>query len=448
MVTASRHRIKRAVFDLRFPDESVAFVVRRRLEVVFGRTVMPALETAFDAHAPNGIEQRIDRIEIDLGTLDPDRLDETRLGALIEAQVERELGRLSAAREIVVRRRAETVTDILMTFLERGRFPWQADVTSLTELEAALRAIDTDELPLLGDRLHRSLRQADVRARLAHQLDAGFFAWILARLEPHLHETLDAIMATLSSTRPLAQMRLAALTVIARTPRGALTAATARSEMLMRLTGSPTPAVEEEKLAAPVPDTPTDVALDMPQIDDGEIDTTEPDRAVADAMYVAGAGVVILHPFLPRFFGALRLLDDDQRFLSRATTVEAIHLLHHLVTGAEHPEEHETTLYKVLCAHPVDAPLARRLDIGERARAESETLLGAVIDHWSKLKRTSRNALRETFLQRDGRLTSTDESWTLVLERRGVDVLIDTLPWSLSPIRLPWMDRMLWVEWA
>lgn len=484
MATTPRHRIKRAVFDLRFPDEAVAFDVRRRLESLFERTVAPALETVFDARAPNGIEHRIDRIEIDLGTLDPDRLDETHLGALIAAQVDRELGRITAAREVVARSESQTAADTLVTFLERGRFPWQAEVTSLTELEAALRAIDTHELPVLADRLHRSLRRHDVRARLAHQLDAGFFAWILARLEPHLHETLDAIMTTLSLRRPLAQVRLAALTVIARTPRGALTAVIARSEMLMRLTDSPAPAVEDGKLT-PIPDTapldttppdtapldatppdappgiatidtpleksldtPPDVALDRPLIDDSETDTTEPVGAVADAMYVAGAGVVMLHPFLLRFFDALQLLDDEKRFRSGAATVEAIHLLHHLVTGAEHPEEHQTTLYKVLCAYPVDAPLVRRLDIGERARAESETLLDAVIDHWSKLKRTSPSALRETFLQRDGRLTSTEESWNLVLERRGVDVLLDTLPWSLSPVRLPWMDRTLWVEWA
>ncbi len=470
MATTPRHRIKRAVFDLRFPEESLAFDVRRRLESLFERTVAPALQTVFDARAPNGIEHRIDRIEIDLGTLDPDRLDETHLGALIEAQVDRELRRITAAREVVARSESQTAADTLIAFLERGRFPWQAEVTSLTELEAALRAIDTHELPVLADRLHRSLQRHDVRARLAHQLDAGFFAWILTRLEPHLHETLDVIMTTLSSRRPLAQVRLAALTVIARTPRGALTAVIARSEMLMRLTESPTSAVEDEKLPPPVPDTPPDttppdiamidtplekpldtpldVALDRPQIDDGETDTTEPVGALADAMYVAGAGVVILHPFLLRFFDALQLLDDEKRFRSRAATVEAIHLLHHLVTGAEHPEEHETTLYKVLCAYPVEAPLVRRFDIGERARAESETLLDAVIDHWSKLKRTSPDALRETFLQRDGRLTSTEESWNLVLERRGVDVLLDSLPWSLSPVRLPWMDRTLWVEWA
>jgi hypothetical protein len=29
-----------------------------------------------------------------------------------------------------------------------------------------------------------------------------------------------------------------------------------------------------------------------------------------------------------------------------------------------------------------------------------------------------------------------------------VDVLLDSLPWSVSVVRLPWMAAPLWVDWA
>ena len=37
--------------------------------------------------------------------------------------------------------------------------------------------------------------------------------------------------------------------------------------------------------------------------------------------------------------------------------------------------------------------------------------------------------------------------WTLQVETRAVDVLLDQLPWGLSMIRTPWMHAMLNVDW-
>jgi hypothetical protein len=80
-------------------------------------------------------------------------------------------------------------------------------------------------------------------------------------------------------------------------------------------------------------------------------------------------------------------------------------------------------------------------------KAACDELLSEVIRHWSQLKNTSIAALRETFLWRNGKLTRTDHGWLLHVERKGVDILLGSLPWGIGTIKLPWTNDKLFVEW-
>jgi hypothetical protein len=71
-------------------------------------------------------------------------------------------------------------------------------------------------------------------------------------------------------------------------------------------------------------------------------------------------------------------------------------------------------------------------------RASSRTGLGS----------TTVDGLRQTFLQRRGRLETRDGGgrW-LVVEAGSFDMLIDHLPWGYTMQKLPWMEEVLNVEW-
>ena len=52
------------------------------------------------------------------------------------------------------------------------------------------------------------------------------------------------------------------------------------------------------------------------------------------------------------------------------------------------------------------------------------------------------------FLTRAGQLSVDAEGdWLLRVEPRTVDILLDQLPWGISMIKLPWMSRLMRVEW-
>jgi hypothetical protein len=162
--------------------------------------------------------------------------------------------------------------------------------------------------------------------------------------------------------------------------------------------------------------------------------------------YIGNAGLVLLWPFLPRFFEATSLV-CERSFVSSTAQARAVLLLHYLVTGVTETAEHLLLLDKLLCGYELAEPIARAFELTETELKQANDLLLSVITHWKALKGTTIDGLRTAFLQREGRLEQKETGWRLTLERTGYDVLLDRLPWSVGVVVLPWMKQLLMVEW-
>ncbi len=184
--------------------------------------------------------------------------------------------------------------------------------------------------------------------------------------------------------------------------------------------------------------------------------TTEPERArraplaelldPEEALAVDDAGLVLLAPFLPSYFANLALVEEGD-FPSETARERAVLLLRYLATGTAEAFEHLLVLDKLLCGWPLEEPVCREIEPTAAEARESEDLLASVVGHWQALKKTSAAGLRASFLAREGRLEEVDQGWQLTVRRTGYDVLLDRLPWSLGLVRLPWMEKPLFVEW-
>lgn len=161
---------------------------------------------------------------------------------------------------------------------------------------------------------------------------------------------------------------------------------------------------------------------------------------------VGNAGLVLLAPYMPRLFMMLGL-SDERAFAGPPAAERAALLLQRMVTGEAAAPEPALVLNKLLCGIDLALPVARELAPTEAECSAVDGLLGAVIQHWKVLGSTSVAGLRETFLQREGRLQHADEHWQLNVEPRPFDMLIDQLPWGYATIRHPWMKEVLHVEW-
>ena len=169
----------------------------------------------------------------------------------------------------------------------------------------------------------------------------------------------------------------------------------------------------------------------------------------AGVYYIENAGLVLLAPYLGDFLQVTGLL-TQRNFKDEAAQQRAIHLLQFLATGELNAPEYFLVLNKILCGWPLAETLPREITLTDGEQAEAEQLLEAVIQNWSVLKNTSIAGLRETFLQRKGKLSfQTDHNaWLLQVEHQAYDILLNQLPWGYAMIKHSWMPHLLKVEWG
>jgi hypothetical protein len=177
-----------------------------------------------------------------------------------------------------------------------------------------------------------------------------------------------------------------------------------------------------------------------------------PVPSTREPIWVADAGQVLLAAYAERLFKQQRLVEQG-RFIDSTAQARAVQCLQTLCHGPGPMDEAQTVLSRLLCGMQPAELLPEVGPLPPDTVTLLEQLLQAVIAHWKAVGHTSVAGLRESFLQREGRLqqdkTPAGEPprWRLRVHTRGIDVLLDRLPWSFQTIRLPWMQGALHVEW-
>lgn len=423
------HMIQQEFLDVELNGtESDALALQRTLPELCRNWLNPAIDRTLERRMPPVGNLCIERMELDLGTMQLERLERDLPDSMAQA-LEKWLhqhaplaggawsasvaARQDASPEAVVRNvRHKTplyaVVEALVHFLRNGTLPWSFRLPGGSTLEQMTLQYWQEETkaPLPTGPGHgpllRVLAEPNARKRLVRQFSPHFLDVLLGRLAPESATIPDQIR----EERRLWQQ-------------GAAVAATSSPAG----TGSG-PGASAREPAAP-----------------GEDEHPE----ARTGLFLQNAGLVLLHPFLPRLFQALGIADQD-RLLDPE---RALGLLHYLATGQCLTPEYELALPKILCGLPLPAPVATNPALSAPEKEEAVALLEAVIGHWEALRNSSPDELRGVFLLRPGKLSRRDDGdWLLQVESQACDILLDKLPWGYSAIKLPWMERMLWVEWG
>lgn len=498
------HRIRRQRWQVRTADAAAAFAVRTALRRENEINLLPALESAFAALDDGEREIRLPRLELSVRISSLDRLADELPARLAEA------ARLALAEAVaappatpVAVPRSLTPGSRLRRYLGSGQVDWFDADRAPAELHRQLadEARQWGAAPaaawacLLADLPPGGQARADAFFRFLQLLDAGerLRWWDFAA---HLAEAHDgdapawlALLRQMAATRPADHaLRLQALGLlalagdpansvhqrraclpVARSCAGQLgTLAAVDRENLLKIeswlggeagalvddpnSGGGNAATRTANAAAPRTEA-TDGSAHSP-VDPGaslgfDVRDEEPERAMG--LPLRSAGLILLHPYLPRLFAALGWIGASHppgEPFPWAWLPHAAALLNWLAIGRDEPFEFELGTAKLLLGLTPDDPLpvAGGL-IGDAERAEGEALLGAVVEHWSALGQTSIDGLRIAFLQRGGLLYPAPDGWLLRPHGETFDVLLDRLPWGLSIIRLPWMPACLHTEW-
>lgn len=84
-------------------------------------------------------------------------------------------------------------------------------------------------------------------------------------------------------------------------------------------------------------------------------------------------------------------------------------------------------------------------DIRHECQQVEQAIL-AFIQQWAGLKRIELQGLSQLFFNRLGEINMTDNGWQLAVENKPQDVLLQTYPWPQSMIKLPWLEKLLYVN--
>lgn len=166
-----------------------------------------------------------------------------------------------------------------------------------------------------------------------------------------------------------------------------------------------------------------------------------------EGIFINNAGLVILNPFLMGLFKNVGYVEEKQ-WISEELQQRAICLMQYMATGKQEFGEFDLLLNKVLTGYPLEQSLPADIQLSDFEIQEANEVLNSLIKHWSALKNTSVQSVQTTFLLREGKLTIKDLQWVLQVEQQTVDILLNKLPWGISIIKFPWMEKRLHVEWT
>ncbi len=170
------------------------------------------------------------------------------------------------------------------------------------------------------------------------------------------------------------------------------------------------------------------------------------EKEFEEEIYLLNAGMVVAAPFLPMLFDRLDLT-EKQQFKNEGVAERCVHLLQYLVNEKVETPEYQLVLNKVLCGVKPGVPIVGGIEITDKEIETIESLVMSMINNWKGIGNTSVKGFRESFLQREGTLRLKNNVWTLEVESRAFDMLLDSIPWSFSTVKFPWMDRVVYVKW-
>lgn len=462
-----RHVIRKQSLQVEFDgDETEARELQRRLVRFCHECLIPVIEAALNQQAVPDEHVFLEELTINAGSVPIERL-EMDLAEAIKGEMSRALREQVLAPRGGARRRNmfQARTEAFLHFLEHGTLPWWFELPTGTELERALFDAWRDQ-DLPADAVTTALEDAppllmrpEARRRLVLQFSERFLAFLLSYLAPDLALRVNAVLVELEKVALPAQLIEAMRDKVweqALTSAGHRAASTEQDLVSRAFMELPEALRQAPELRAAltrhwpgaVPPADKVPAVESVPRKEREPEVTggAPDQGegVQEGLYLENGGLVLLHPYLPQLFEGAGI-SKENRIVDPGRGVA---LLHYLASGELDPPEYRLALAKVLCGLPLQNTLARDVELSEDEREECDTLLHVMLQHWGALRNSSADGLRGSFLMRPAKLTLRDhDEWLLQVERNSYDILLDQLPWSISMVKLPWMRKLMWVEW-
>ncbi|MCB0725948.1 MAG: hypothetical protein KDD00_00680 [Ignavibacteriae bacterium] len=472
-----RHIIEKQFVEFIVKGAGDAFNFRNELEEVCKNDLIPEIEKLFDSIAPGDKLIRIENLEIDAGIIATEKWKTEFINNVLhdisdKIEILKDNSAVNTDLSGSEINEKENNLGTILFFLENGSLPWYSGIKNNSELSGLI-----DDFINMGDEAHykklKELLRLNKRAldRLVSQFDEKDMNSLTEVLFPGKFNVSmsDLIKSVLNSMEMDDGKRKKIFY-------------SNWFDTLLNLRVDQNDQLLLKKLAQGIsrylkveePPGLNDLfrselsghlkKLNYSDDDINRIDTDLSDKKISEAnfniqktdrnsdpdnlseWYVTNCGLVIIHPFLLTLFEKTGYV-ENRSWISKDHQQRAIVLCQYLITGKEEYPEFLLMFNKVLCGYDIFESLPSDIRLSEFEKNEASEMLESVTGHWSALKNTTIEGLRETFLKRSGKLSKLNDEWHLKVEEKTADILMNKLPWGISVIKFPWMDRMLKTEW-
>ncbi|UTX50123.1 contractile injection system tape measure protein [Chryseobacterium sp. MA9] len=193
-----------------------------------------------------------------------------------------------------------------------------------------------------------------------------------------------------------------------------------------------------------VADQPENVRTSIEPIQEKNVIVQE-DVTQNEGQYIQNAGLILIHPFIKTLFEHCELLDPKTQQLIDPEL--CAHLLHYIATGKINSPEYDMIFEKFLCNIPIHQPINRHIKLSRKHKSQAKNVIESVQHNWAPMKKSSAALLQNEFFQRPGKLVITDSDYTLIVERKTQDILLEKLSWGIGLVKLPWQKKFIFVNW-
>lgn len=465
------HYIETATFDLsikrvvgEYKSNRTLFELQDRLLDQLQNKGIPQLETLFDQFSGQSDEFiTIDQLEVNLTATTVDDL-EKNFPDILEKAVRESIAQLPLATQRKVSRQ-DSVRQTFFHFVKTGQLPWNASVNSIADLEEVMSR-NINEISGLNTFFYNQ----GIRKRIITQFSDTSFKQIvrhntnapevLLKFFNEIKKTLkkkhtilmelmkDWILVQSDSSGELLEEKMKI--VLMRMQKNEFTTELDSKTWFEKnvLSNDIRPPLFDESILVVEKSQRTTESL-MSENGTSKLNkqTNEEELEKGQSIFLPFTGLVLMAPFLKSMFEALNLLANND-FKTKADQEKAVHLLYYMCTGKTQPDEIATTFFKLVCDMKMHYPIRKNVVLLDKEKVEVNTCLQAAINHWKVLKSTSPEGLRDGFLQRSGKIEQKEDHWKLIVESKTIDILLKDIPWSFSIVKLPWMSKMIFVDWV
>jgi contractile injection system tape measure protein len=461
-----KHIILKQVIDCEYHGDTDGFDLQRRITEWCNRELIPRIDEQLQTVQTGALVYKIDKLHIEVQVDERGNWLSTTAELIVQQlhkRVEEEIGKAASDITLQAKTYPQLFVEAFIYFLQYGNLPWWSPVTTnqvwQEELESLLITGFSDNAK---SRLLQILKHQKVQQRLLYQMPDELFIKLMVQINPGIEKDITNLINDIKQLVQNAEERKAVLTLFRQSVMAFIyevesyefaghvyghfvqqLSATGHLAHVHINSGKFSAAIvkametQKSRTETPLPNA-KEPEKDTPIRDEGK------EMDLQQGLYINNAGLVIVAPFLPSLFKKLELFDG-----TAITDINrAVFLVQYLASGRERVAEFETGLAKILCGVAPDFPVDTNIFLTKEEKHELNDLLESAIEYWNILKDTSPEGLRQSFLQRQGKIQFVNNCWLLQVEPKAWDVLLQHLPWNISMLKLPWMEYMLKTEWG